>query len=111
MKDRSLEFLIAGTSFKTKNLAIVTARPEWILRLRRELDNPYDPEAIAIDAQGKGKDSETPWLDIGYVPAKLNTTITAQNLEEVTLKIKSFRSSQVKNTRRYWITLRADWKE
>ena len=63
--------IVAGTGFENRAQRIrFFCKPDSRIRLRREPDNPYDANAIAVDMQcrilwGLYK----PWVQIGYIKA------------------------------------------
>jgi HIRAN domain len=61
---------VAGVSFRPQALPMACFETGSPLALRREPDNSFDPNAVAV-YDGSGK------IQVGYVPAELAPTITA----------------------------------
>jgi hypothetical protein len=61
---------LVGVTFEGRQAVISTLTGKEQLRVRREADNEYDPNAVAVDVQ---KDKE--WLPIGYIAKDKNLEI------------------------------------
>lgn len=75
---------IVGTTFENRQDILAHLEGSESLRVRREPENQYDPRAVAVDANIKGK-----WYPVGYIAKDKNKDI-AEALDagrEVEIKI------------------------
>ena len=61
-----------GVTFEGRQEVLATLKPTTPLRLVREPENEYDPNAVAIEANVDG------WKPVGYIAANNNTTLAKE---------------------------------
>lgn len=84
MKEVQYRSKIVGTTFENRQDILAHLEGSESLRVRREPENKYDPRAVAVDANIKGK-----WYPVGYIAKDKNKDI-AEALDagrEVDIKI------------------------
>lgn len=84
MKEVQYHSKIVGTTFENRQDILAHLEGNEELRVRREPENQYDPRAVAVDANIKGK-----WYPVGYIAKDKNKDI-AESLDagrEVEIKI------------------------
>lgn len=84
MKEVNYHSKIVGTTFENRQDILAHLEGDENLRVRREPENQYDPRAVAVDVDIKGK-----WYPIGYIAKDKNKDI-AEALDagrEVEIKI------------------------
>lgn len=84
MKEVNYHSKIVGTTFENRQDILAHLEGNEILRVRREPENQYDPRAVAVDVDIKGR-----WYPVGYI-AKDNNKDIAEALDagrEVEIKI------------------------
>lgn len=74
---------LVGVTFEGRQAVISTLKGNEPLRVRREADNEYDPNAVAVDVQ-VGKE----FLPIGYIAKDKNLEIAKSLDAEVPVEIK-----------------------
>nr|DAW15427.1 MAG TPA: ATP dependent helicase [Caudoviricetes sp.] len=84
MKEVNYRSKIVGTTFENRQDILAHLEGSEDLRVRREPENQYDPRAVAVDVDIKGK-----WYPVGYIAKDKNKDI-AEALDagrEVEIKI------------------------
>ena len=84
MKEVNYHSKIVGTTFENRQDILAHLEGSESLRVRREPENQYDPRAVAVDVDIKGK-----WYPVGYIAKDKNKDI-AEALDdgrEVEIKI------------------------
>nr|DAF21509.1 MAG TPA: ATP dependent helicase [Caudoviricetes sp.] len=84
MKEVNYHSKIVGTTFENRQDILAHLEGNESLRVRREPENQYDPRAVAVDVDIKGK-----WYPVGYIAKDKNKDI-AESLDagrEVEIKI------------------------
>ena len=84
MKEVNYHSKIVGTTFENRQDILAHLEGNESLRVRREPENQYDPRAVAVDVDIKGK-----WYPVGYIAKDKNKDI-AEALDagrEVEIKI------------------------
>lgn len=84
MKEVNYHSKIVGTTFENRQDILAHLEGNEDLRVRREPENQYDPRAVAVDVDIKGK-----WYSVGYIAKDRNKDI-AEALDagrEVEIKI------------------------
>ena len=84
MKEVNYRSKIVGTTFENRQDILAHLEGSESLRVRREPENQYDPRAVAVDVDIKGK-----WYPVGYIAKDKNKDI-AEALDagrEVEIKI------------------------
>lgn len=84
MKEVNYHSKIVGTTFENRQDILAHLEGDESLRVRREPENQYDPRAVAVDVDIKGK-----WYPVGYIAKDKNKDI-AEALDagrEVEIKI------------------------
>ncbi len=84
MKEVNYHSKIVGTTFENRQDILAHLEGNEDLRVRREPENQYDPRAVAVDVDIKGK-----WYPVGYIAKDKNKDI-AEALDagrEVEIKI------------------------
>ena len=84
MKEVNYHSKIVGTTFENRQDILAHLEGSESLRVRREPENQYDPRAVAVDVDIKGK-----WYPVGYIAKGKNKDI-AEALDagrEVEIKI------------------------
>ena len=84
MKEVNYHSKIVGTTFENRQDILAHLEGNEALRVRREPENQYDPRAVAVDVDIKGK-----WYPVGYIAKDKNKDI-AEVLDagrEVEIKI------------------------
>lgn len=84
MKKVNYHSKIVGTTFENRQDILAHLEGDESLRVRREPENQYDPRAVAVDVNIKGK-----WYPVGYIAKDKNKDI-AEALDagrEVEIKI------------------------
>lgn len=84
MKEVNYHSKIVGTTFENRQDILAHLEGNEDLRVRRESENQYDPRAVAVDVDIKGK-----WYPVGYIAKDKNKDI-AEALDagrEVEIKI------------------------
>lgn len=84
MKEVNYHSKIVGTTFENRQDILAHLEGSENLRVRREPENQYDPRAVAVDVDIKGK-----WYPVGYIAKDKNKDI-AEALDagrEVEIKI------------------------
>lgn len=84
MKEINYHSKIVGTTFENRQDILAHLEGNENLRVRREPENKYDPRAVAVDVDIKGK-----WYPVGYIAKDKNKDI-AEALDagrEVEIKI------------------------
>lgn len=84
MKEVNYHSKIVGTTFENRQDILAHLEGSESLRVRREPENQYDPRAVAVDVDIKGK-----WYPVGYIAKDKNKDI-AEVLDagrEVEIKI------------------------
>lgn len=84
MKEVNYHSKIVGTTFENRQDILAHLEGDERLRVRREPENQYDPRAVAVDVDIKGK-----WYPVGYIAKDKNKDI-AEALDagrEVEIKI------------------------
>ena len=84
MKEVNYRSKIVGTTFENRQDILAHLEGNESLRVRREPENQYDPRAVAVDVDIKGK-----WYPVGYIAKDKNKDI-AEALDagrEVEIKI------------------------
>lgn len=84
MKEVNYHSKIVGTTFENRQDILAHLEGRESLRVRREPENRYDPRAVAVDVDIKGK-----WYPVGYIAKDKNKDI-AEALDagrEVEIKI------------------------
>lgn len=84
MKEVNYHSKIVGTTFENRQDILAHLEGDESLRVRREPENQYDPQAVAVDVDIKGK-----WYPVGYIAKDKNKDI-AEALDagrEVEIKI------------------------
>lgn len=84
MKEVNYHSKIVGTTFENRQDILAHLEGNESLRVRREPENQYDPRAVAVDVDIKGK-----WYPVGYIAKNKNKDI-AEALDagrEVEIKI------------------------
>lgn len=84
MKEVQYHSKIVGTTFENRQDILAHLEGSESLRVRREPENQYDPRAVAVDVDIKGK-----WYPVGYIAKDKNKDI-AEALDagrEVEIKI------------------------
>ena len=84
MKEVNYHSKIVGTTFENRQDILAHLEGDESLRARREPENQYDPRAVAVDVDIKGK-----WYPVGYIAKDKNKDI-AEALDagrEVEIKI------------------------
>lgn len=84
MKEVNYHSKIVGTTFENRQDILAHLEGNENLRVRREPENKYDPRAVAVDVDIKGK-----WYPVGYIAKDKNKDI-AEALDagrEVEIKI------------------------
>ena len=71
-----------GVTFEGRQAVISTLKGDEALRVRREADNEYDPNAVAVDVLTKEE-----WLPIGYIAKDKNLEIAKTLDAEQPVKI------------------------
>lgn len=70
MKEVNYHSKIVGTTFENRQDILAHLEGNESLRARREPENQYDPRAVAVDADIKGK-----WYPVGYIAKDKNKDI------------------------------------
>lgn len=70
MKEVNYHSKIVGTTFENRQDILAHLEGNEILRVRREPENQYDPRAVAVDVDIKGK-----WYPVGYIAKDKNKDI------------------------------------
>lgn len=70
MKEVNYHSKIVGTTFENRQDILAHLEGDEILRVRREPKNQYDPRAVAVDVDIKGK-----WYPVGYIAKDKNKDI------------------------------------
>ena len=85
---------LVGVTFEGRQAVISTLKGDEPLRVRREADNEYDPNAVAVDVN-VGKSSaadnavmEDSWLPIGYIAKDKNLEIAKSLDAGIPVEIK-----------------------
>lgn len=84
MKEVNYHSKIVGTTFENRQDILAHLEGDESLRVRREPENQYDPRAVAVDVNIKGR-----WYPVGYIAKDKNKDI-AEALDasrEVEIKI------------------------
>lgn len=84
MKEVNYHSKIVGTTFENRQDILAHLEGNESLRVRREPENQYDPRAVAVDVDIKGK-----WYPVGYIAKDKNKDI-AETLDagrEVEIKM------------------------
>lgn len=71
--EKTLEYhtKLAGVTFEGRQVTIATLSGDENVRVRREADNKYDPNAVAVDVM-VGQE----WLPIGYIAKDKNSDVS-----------------------------------
>lgn len=70
MKEVNYHSKIVGTTFENRQDILAHLEGDESLRVRREPENQYDPRAVAVDVDIKGK-----WYPVGYIAKDKNKDI------------------------------------
>ena len=70
MKEVNYHSKIVGTTFENRQDILAHLEGNESLRVRREPENQYDPRAVAVDVDIKGK-----WYQVGYIAKDKNKDI------------------------------------
>lgn len=70
MKEVNYHSKIVGTTFENRQDILAHLEGDENLRVRREPENQYDPRAVAVDVDIKGK-----WYPVGYIAKDKNKDI------------------------------------
>ena len=71
MKEVNYHSKIVGTTFENRQDILAHLEGNESLRVRREPENQYDPRAVAVDVDIKGK-----WYPVGYIAKDKNKDIS-----------------------------------
>ena len=71
MKEVNYHSKIVGTTFENRQDILAHLEGDESLRVRREPENQYDPRAVAVDVDIKGK-----WYPVGYIAKDKNKDIS-----------------------------------
>ncbi len=85
---------LVGVTFEGRQAVISTLKGDEPLRVRREADNEYDPNAVAVDVKVSTKGYNDPevmgedWLPIGYIAKDKNLEIAKSLDAGIPVQIK-----------------------